>query len=372
MSKILAVGDDQQLRLIINQTLHRRGDEVRHAAQGRTALRMAAERSFDVALVDGQLTDGSGLEVLTRLRRLQPGCLRIVFSEPQSIAQSRAAWQRGEISEVLEKPVHPAVLEEGMTTALDLRQRMADVIRVQQVAARIAEVKLLQQCLDTGLIRLALQPIIDPVTRSSLAFEAFLRSEHAVLSGPLSVLRVAEQHGMLPHLADAVFQQAARWLPHLPVATRLLLNLHPDDLLDIERMNQRLATLQPWARQVVFKVHEEGLYGREQALEQAMERGFSIAIADLGSGRHSISTLATLRPRFIKLDMSLIRGVDADAHKQSIVAMLCRFTESIGAKMVAEGVETEEEARALVDAGAHLLQGYLFGRPSTDLSEVLG
>jgi EAL domain-containing protein (putative c-di-GMP-specific phosphodiesterase class I) len=73
--------------------------------------------------------------------------------------------------------------------------------------------------------------------------------------------------------------------------------------------------------------------------------------------------LAELKPRFIKLDMSIVRDADRLSHKQRLIDLLCRFADATDALLVAEGIETEAEATTVRECGAHLLQGYLIGRP---------
>ena len=99
--------------------------------------------------------------------------------------------------------------------------------------------------------------------------------------------------------------------------------------------------------------------------------GFAIAVDDLGAGYSSLSVLAELQPSFIKVDMSIVRGIDCDPRKQRLVDLLCRFADATDATLIAEGVETGEEAAALRECGAHLLQGYLFGKPSSELSPTI-
>ena len=139
-------------------------------------------------------------------------------------------------------------------------------------------------------------------------------------------------------------------------------------------LTARLQTLSAHADRVVLEITERGrlqsIYGWEESLQQAKEMGFAIAVDDLGSGYSSLSVLADLQPRFIKVDMSIVRGVDASRRKQRLVSMLCRFAEATGAQLVAEGVETDDEAHALLEAGTHLMQGYRFGRPSLDPVEI--
>jgi EAL domain-containing protein (putative c-di-GMP-specific phosphodiesterase class I) len=70
-----------------------------------------------------------------------------------------------------------------------------------------------------------------------------------------------------------------------------------------------------------------------------------------------------LRPDFVKLDISLVRGVNADLGRQAMVAGMRHFARTAGCRLIAEGVETAEEARTLTGFGVELGQGYLLGRP---------
>ena len=131
--------------------------------------------------------------------------------------------------------------------------------------------------------------------------------------------------------------------------------------------------LAPWAQRIVLEITErsklQGLDQWERSVEAVTELGFSVAVDDLGAGYSSLSVLAELQPSYIKVDMSIVRGVDHEPQKRRLVELLCRFAEATDALLVAEGVETPEEAETLRAIGAHLLQGYLFGRPSLTLPE---
>ena len=144
------------------------------------------------------------------------------------------------------------------------------------------------------------------------AFECLLRSTHSVLSGPLSVLKAAERHGQLSAVAGVVAKRAVGWMNELPGNTRLFMNLHPDELADPDGMIARLEPLSPWADRVVLEITErsrlQGLDHWETAVERVTDLGFSIAVDDLGAGYSSLSVLAELQPKYVKVDMSIVRG----------------------------------------------------------------
>jgi EAL domain-containing protein (putative c-di-GMP-specific phosphodiesterase class I) len=285
------------------------------------------------------------------------------------------AVNRGEIARVIEKPFKSRALIEAVNEVLRTRQIMKDVMKVQEEAASAEERRMLEECLAGDDVQIALQPILHAPDDCIYAYEALLRSSHPVLNGPMPVLRAAEQHGMLSRVAEVVVDRCHAWMKRLPDHVRLFMNLHPDELADPAGVTKRLTPLAPWAHRIVLEITErsklQGLDQWETSVEAVTALGFSVAVDDLGAGYSSLSVLAELQPSYIKVDMSIVRGVDHEPQKRRLVELLCRFAEATDALLVAEGVETEEEAETLRAIGAHLLQGYLFGRPSLSLPDQM-
>jgi hypothetical protein len=90
--------------------------------------------------------------------------------------------------------------------------------------------------------------------------------------------------------------------------------------------------------------------------------GFGIAVDDMGAGYSSLATALELRPGFLKIDRSLITGIDGDPPRQELVRAIQVLAKRTGAVVVAEGIENEAELEALSDLGVDCGQGYLFGR----------
>ena len=93
-------------------------------------------------------------------------------------------------------------------------------------------------------------------------------------------------------------------------------------------------------------------------------------IDDLGAGYAALSSLASLQPEVVKLDMSLVRGVDRQPIKRRLVASLQTLGEPLGLTVIAEGVETNAERDTLVSIGCDLFQGFLFARPGRGFPSV--
>lgn len=125
--------------------------------------------------------------------------------------------------------------------------------------------------------------------------------------------------------------------------------------------------------QVVIEINESRVHSGE-ALEEFVRRrakeGFTVALDDLGTGDSHLTRITRLRPRIIKVDRQLVRGVDRDYYKQEAIRSLALLAHRIGALLLAEGVENLAEAVWLGSAGVDLFQGYFFGKPSPQLVSV--
>ncbi len=91
---------------------------------------------------------------------------------------------------------------------------------------------------------------------------------------------------------------------------------------------------------------------------------------DFGAGYSGESTLLALTPDYVKVDMSIVRGIDQDANRQSLFSHFVSYARSCGIQVIAEGVETEAELRTLIELGADYLQGYYLGTPNPQPSQV--
>ena len=366
MRRVLVVDDEPLIRKTISRLLSRHGYSVVVAADGNEALREANELPFDVALVDYEMPGRNGLKVLSELRERQPACIRVLMTGRRDFPLVVAAVNRGEIMRVVQKPFEPQDLVELLDDAYASRLRWVDVQKIQERAVHKLERAMFEQCLSGGYLRLALQPIVYTDGRP-FGYEALLRSSHPVLDGPLSVLNVAEKAGMLNELGRVVSERAAELLPSLAPESQLFLNLHPDQLSDPRLLSHTLAPVLPHAHRCTIEITERKPLTEcpdwEQVVEQLQIAGFKIAVDDLGSGYNSLGILADLQPTYIKVDMGIVRDVDREPRKQRLVDLLAKFADATAAQLLAEGVETAEEAECLRGCGAHLFQGYFFGKP---------
>ena len=153
---------------------------------------------------------------------------------------------------------------------------------------------------------------------------------------------------------------------------KVFLNVLPHALADDE--TQQLKMLET-LHQVALAPHDLVLEFSERAAEpdpqdfvdcltRLKSRGFGIALDDIGTGYASQPVMEQVRPDYLKLDVSLVRGIEENLIKQELLASLIRISARIGASVIAEGVETQLEAQTLIDSGAQFGQGYLFAEPA--------
>jgi EAL domain-containing protein (putative c-di-GMP-specific phosphodiesterase class I) len=120
-------------------------------------------------------------------------------------------------------------------------------------------------------------------------------------------------------------------------------------------------------RPVVLEITEHETVDDYRVLRDAVAAlgpDVRIAVDDAGSGIANFNHLVEMRPAFIKLDISLIRGVNADLTRQALIVGLGHFARTIGHTIIAEGVETRAERATLTSLDIHYGQGYLLGRPA--------
>ncbi|MED5371488.1 MAG: EAL domain-containing response regulator [Myxococcota bacterium] len=376
MNHVLVVDDDEFVLRAIQRVLAHRGLQVSVANSGEQAVRMLQGTAFDAALVDYEMPGLDGLKVLSQIREQQPACVRALMTGHHDFPMIVDAVNRGEVLRVISKPFDPRTLVSTLEDAWASVRRMAEVRLAQQRAVEDGERKMLLDCITGGHLRLAIQPIVSAKdTDEVFGFEALLRSTHPVLDGPLSVLRVAERHGMIMRLGEEVNRLAGEILDHLDPTQVLFVNLHPDQLQEPQALMRGLQPLRGREHRCAIEITErsrlQNILGWESTIDAMQKAGFNIAVDDLGSGYNSLSVLADLQPRYIKIDMSIVRGVDTTPRKQRLVELLCKFGEATDALVLGEGVETANEAEALRACGIHLMQGYHFGRPAVFEPEEL-
>jgi len=247
--------------------------------------------------------------------------------------------------------------------------------RDEYSAARLALVADLRAAVEGEQIEVAYQMQVDAATGAVEGAEALVRWRHPVrgVLPPLAFIELAEHAGLIGALTDRVLQLAVRdaaaWRRRWPTF-RVAVNLSPRTLVDpaLPSLVRRVVAehgLPPSA--LTLEVTESAIvddaHRVEEALRDLTSLGCNIAIDDFGTGYSSFSYLRRLSIHELKIDRSFVAGMVADANDRAIVELTIDLGHRLGKRVVAEGVETAQEADQLVALGCDVLQGYAIGRP---------
>lgn len=372
-ARILIVDADPFSLRFLERALQRAGYGTATASEASEAVRLASRNPIDVALVESVLRDETGLDVLGQLRITQPSCLRILMTPAgQDDPAVNEAVNRGHVLRLVRKPVDVARLLTTLDECFASARRMGEVAAAQMQAASRHMREVLDDCLEQRLLDVAVQPIQRATNREeTVAWECLLRPRHHVFDTPLGLIRAAERNDRIHKLGRVICELASDWFARIPPDARLFVKLHPMQLADPAQLADSIGMLSLFADRVTFEITERyplsDIALWPASADIIRRAGFSLAIDDMGVGNNSLAMIADLQPRFLKLDMSLVRHIDQEPRKQRLVRLMAAVARFADAETVAEGIETAAEADAVTEAGVGLLQGYYFGRPMLEL-----
>lgn len=215
-----------------------------------------------------------------------------------------------------------------------------------------------------GRLSIVLQPIVELTTGDTIGVEALSRFATDPPRPPNLWFSTAARHGRGVDLESAAIARALRLLPRLPSSWYMALNASPDLVQsgELDRLIPDGAD-----HRLVVEITEHAAVADYDRLMSTLAgvrgRGGRIAVDDAGAGFASLRHVVQLQPDIIKIDGSLIRGLDAEPLHRAMVESLVSFAANTGATLVAEAVETASELAVLQDLGVTVAQGHLFASP---------
>lgn len=227
----------------------------------------------------------------------------------------------------------------------------------------------IQQVMRDGAIRVHYQPIVDLTSLRVIGYEALSRGpEGSALESPAIMFELSREAGIMADLDRLCRHTALDSARGIGQGRKIFLNTRADLLADPEwrdgEMEQRLAQLALSPSDVVVEIPEPSASLDDDALEQNVralkERGFLLAIDDIGTGYSGVGSIERLSPDFLKVDISLVRGIDANLIQQDVLSSLVSIGGRAGAEVIAEGIESVQELEFLRSHGARYGQGFLF------------
>lgn len=245
-----------------------------------------------------------------------------------------------------------------------------------EMLASLTDRAALEEALRSGLLRGELvpyyQPIVSLPTREVARFEVLARWEHPQrgLLGPDLFLQLSEDLRLIDDMLFALLRQACRDARDWPDGVGLAVNMSPRQVCDpglAGRLLQIVFACGLPPERLTVEITENAmmtnLADARATIETLRRAGARIALDDFGTGYASLARLCHLPLDIIKIDRTLIQALDSDAGCKLVNTVL-DLGRSLGMPVTAEGIETEEQARFLIERGCAFGQGFLFGRPA--------
>ena len=239
----------------------------------------------------------------------------------------------------------------------------------------------LRLAIEREQLTLYFQPIVTLETGELVAEEALVRWQHPRrgLVAPDDFLPLAEETGLIlgvgQYVLEAACHQARAWQLHRPLGlggpeVAVHVNLSAIELRDrrlADRVRETVAQTDVDPRMLVFEVTETLVLEDEvhvaKTISDLRELGVRFALDDFGTGYSSLSYLHTLPLDMLKIAKSFVDGLSRGGREASFVRMIIELAHTLGLGVVAEGIETQEQASALIALGCDLGQGFYLGRP---------
>ncbi len=247
----------------------------------------------------------------------------------------------------------------------------------QAAQRRMHMIAQMRQALVLGQFQLHFQPIVDMASGRIHKAEALIRWSHPVLGAvsPVEFIPLAEETGLIVPIGDWVFDEAVRWVK------RWRAGHYPDFQVSVNKSPVQFQREKNFTGTWREKLHEQGLPGNcitmeiteglligadsnvQATLKSCREAGIEVAIDDFGTGYSSLAYLKRFDIDYVKIDRSFISNLAPGSSDLALTHAIIAMAHALNLKVVAEGVETEEQRDLLKQAGCDYAQGYLFARP---------
>lgn len=225
------------------------------------------------------------------------------------------------------------------------------------------------------------QPILDFRTHRYFAFEALIRGPaNSPLQHPGELFAAADLYGLRAELERACREIQFIAFAQLQLPGKLFINASPDSLDDARFRNggtlELLRRIGLSPSRIVIEITENQRVTDYPSIQQTLAHfrglGYQIAIDDLGEGFSNLRMWSEVKPEYVKIDRHFIDGIAGDTLKFHFVKAMQQLAETCSARIIAEGIEREDDCLALRDLGVACGQGYLIERPAPQPSALLG
>jgi EAL domain-containing protein (putative c-di-GMP-specific phosphodiesterase class I)/CheY-like chemotaxis protein len=365
--QILVIDDEQDFLEIISFTLENAFYGVMTASSPEEGLEKA-KLNPDLILLDLKMPGMNGHEVCKRLKEdLSTMHIPVIILTSSGDTLDKVqAFNLGVVDFINKQfPIEEILVR--IKSVLRRSSFVLGTLSEQQKAEKICE---LRNIIDQKDIRTVFQPIVTLASRQPIGYEALARGPKGTFfENPVNLFAVATEGNMAYELDTLCLSLAVKRAAPFIKQQLLFLNTDPtvvnsDYLKKLEFLKG--STLAP--SQICIEITERAFITNFEKLATNLNSlkpmGVMIVIDDLGAGYSSLRAIVELKPAFIKADISLVRSIDSDLIKQSLMQVISELAKKINSILIAEGVETEEEFKTLDSMSVQFGQGFLFARPS--------
>ena len=375
--RILIVDDDGEIRDVLKEFLSRDYD-CTALDSAEEALKALATQRFDLILSDIAMTAMSGIEMLPRVVELAPESVVVMISGQRTIEFAIDAMRAGAF-DYITKPFELSEVTAVVRRALDRQRDLTEVRTLKgDLCARGRE---LEKAVTRQEFVVYYQPQIDIHSRAVVGAEALVRWQHPDfgLLSPAEFISTAEDTGMISEIGEVVLREACtrtrQWQEQGLDVFRIAVNASPRQLDErnfAELVASILMETQLSPESLELEVTEtwlmQNLDSAVQTLARLRKMGVRIAIDDFGTGYSSLSHLKRLPIDSVKLDASFLKDATTDPDDAALVMAIITLAHTLGKRVVAEGIEREDQLALLRLLRCDEGQGYLFGKPTPTLS----
>jgi EAL domain-containing protein (putative c-di-GMP-specific phosphodiesterase class I)/predicted transcriptional regulator len=243
--------------------------------------------------------------------------------------------------------------------------------------------KELEYIIDGNHIRSVFQPIVSLRDGKVIGYEALSRisCKCSVINNIEQLFDLAGEYNRLWDLELLCREkslEAAYIQMKTPFTKKLFLNVNPKVLFDIKfrdgftRERIKIYNINP--ENIIFEITEKNAVNDIESFQKVVNhykiQQYQIAIDDAGSGYSGLNLISDINPHYLKLDMKLIHNIDKDRLKYALVKGMMEFSQNTNISLIAEGIETKEEMKTLVEMGVQYGQGYIIQKPKETLIDI--
>lgn len=342
-----------------------------------TAIDVASATQPDVVLVDARMPGGGGVRAAREIQRRCPKTQVVALSaheDPDTVismleAGAVAYIAKGDSTDEILRAIRRSI-DGRATLSASIAHHAAEALaefhsyKLRSVPKHRRAADRIGRALSGDGLTIVFQPIIELRDGAVIGVEALARFSLRPRRPPDQWFSEAGTVGLRTELEVVATRNALRAADGLPREIDLFVNVSPATLCSAEL---RSVIAETTLEHIVFEITEHAPVDDYDALAETItslrHAGVRVAIDDVGAGFSSLRHVIRLRPDFIKLDITLTQGVERDPIRAALVGTLLSFAAEASAQVIAEGIETKPQLRALRKIGVPLGQGFLLGRP---------